>query len=393
MGFLRLRPRSTRGYDMTAVPFSVDSFDLVLQELAKGAFAEMPPSERLVGFRTMFADAVRRSEDRLATQSLQCWSLAFKDAQPIQDQQVTEQAKLDILIEMFFVVHAEYKRHDYQRMNEALIAVFREILALWHPWMWDSCRKAFEFCAAAVAGMSTESEYGGWTDAMRLMRGHHIRKDERTIMVTLIQEKVNNEKNGMELFDGDVLEKWMDAYAYSIHFPEKVITALATACARKGGVCRARQEAMHREVCGHLHYLQAPRALKHLLKGLMRKGVDFQRRMQNAFSSHMWGKRESMTQDAPGKCDSFYGRIVVRYLSFERVQVDVVLPVDMSGALLQDMGRRAEANADYFVMVMGTDVALQIRISLHDKMMFCSAYRGERFDFAPLEATDLALDE
>lgn len=378
---------------MTVVPFSVDSFELVLQALAKGVFESMPPADRLAGFRTMFADAVRRGEDKLATQAIQCWSLAFKDAQSVQDQQVTEQAKLDMLIEMFFVVHAEHKRHDYQRMNEALIAVFREILALWHPWMWDSCRKAFEFCAAAVAGMSTVSEYAGWTEAMYRMKGHYIRKDERTIMNTMIREKVNTDKSGMESFDESVLEQWIDRYAFSTHFPEEVMVSLATACARKGGVCQARSEVMRRRVCGRLHYLQTPRALERMLAAFVRKGVDFQQRMQNAFSRHMWGKRESMAKDEPGKTDSFYGRIVVRYLSFERVQVDVILSEGIPEPVRWDMEHRAEKHADYFRMVMGEKIALLIRIFLNDDVPLCSVFRGNQFDPLPLDAGDLADDE
>lgn len=392
-GFLRPRPHISKGYNMATVPFDVDGFELVLRELAHSAFQGMPPTERLAGFQAMFEGAVRRGEDKLAAQAVQCWSLAFKDAQPMQDQQKTELAKLDMLTSMFFVVHEQYKARDYQGMTEALLAVFREILALWHPWMWGSCRKAFEFCAAIVAGMSSSSGHDGWTNAMHLMKDRHIRKEERGIMITLIQEKANNEKNHMDSFDEEALEKWIDAYAFSTHFPEKVMTALSTACARKGGTCRARDEVVRREVCGRLDRLSATRPLRKVLVRVVRQWTDFSRRMQNAFSSEMWGKLENMATDERGKDVAFYGEIIIRYVSLTAVQVDVVLPVDLSQPLCGDMQRRAEEHARHFRTVMGKEVAIMIRISCNDLKSFLTVSQGESFDGLPLAAEDLAVQD
>ncbi len=328
--------------------------------MAEKLFGQLSESGGVVALREIFGEALESYNDMLGVQAVNRWAVSYAASNA--EGQI-DAGMFACLTVMFWDAHAKYRGGAYP-MGKTLLAVFAQILALWRPRMSETSVAAFEFCAAATQPMNG-SEYEDWTGAMKEFRGKHVHKEDRAAMEAMIRDKANTDKGGLNrVFDERELAAWNDRYANVPHFSLEVLTILRVAHARK---CSSRDEAVRREVCGDITYLNSSGSLRRLLVSEVKKGMKFDELVRQHLRQRIMENTGFMQHDEPGKFDKMYGRLHIEYESFTKVRVDVLLPPEMPEALRADMLRRAKYHAGQLHKASGEEVSVVIFVFWSDQ--------------------------
>jgi hypothetical protein len=253
--------------------------------------------------------------------------------------------------------------HGNETMEKTRLAIFRECVALWRAEQTAGSIAAFELCVAMQSPPSKSiSPCEGWTKAMRGMQGLYVSEKYAEVTLGMMRDKIGN---GIYFGVSNITE-WINRYVGVSRFSEQVITMLAIARSRLGGIVLARSDAAQRKACVHFDPLARSEAAHTLHDKLGTKITAFDEIVRSHLLSSMMADASIMATDASGVRQCLYGEMTWEYLALDNVSVKVTLPADMPQALRRDMVQRADFHASHFyanIMERAVTVAIWLYVS------------------------------